>query len=567
MKKTLLYILLCGLSLPFFAACHKGGGEQQPEAKMKGVFYTTVASDEEVIEIAPGKTKTVGVRAIADMVSDITLTISFKGDLDVVDAYNSEHGTSYLPCPGSAFEFVSNDVMMPRYGVSSSTAKLRLSASGLEEDKTYILPIIIDKVVETDNWDFAEDPYSYVILKRAHVAPSAGSGTKDDPYNLYTAADLLAMAEKLEEGKLIYFRLQEDIDMTDVYWVPLNYASPYKMAIDFDGNNHVIDNFTCTFANYPSFFGVLNGNCHDVTFTNAVLESEVGGATGVIASYCGTTNIPAEAHNVHVQGRVTSVGGNKNGTGGLFGRICGATITACSADVEIESGEDYVGGIFGYDTGVSTVSDCWSTGSVKAGSKVGGIGGGFIKAGSAMYNCYSTMDVDGSFQVAGILGHANLDSKSGNGTNEANNHVENCIAWNTSVAATATDGAEHYSSGIIIGFTALKNYLVNCFHKTDFNFSESAKNAELGYAPYDQQNSNPGSPLVHGTNTYDFAYHGKTAAATATVTSLAKSLGWSQSIWDFSGDFPILKKSSGGDSNVDADGQLPDFDENDFFNN
>lgn len=572
MKKTLIYILLCGLSLPFFAACQKSGGGQQPqpEAKMKGMFYTSVATEDEVIEITPGKTKTVGVRALADTengsVSDITLTISFKGDLDVVDAYNVAHGTTYEACPGSAFEFVTNDVMMPRYGVSSSTAKLKLSASGMEEGKTYILPIIIDKVAETDNWEFAANPYSYVILKQAHVAPSAGSGTKEDPYNLYTVADLKAMGEKLEEGKMIYFRMQADIDMKDESWMPLNFSSPYKLGIDFDGNGHTIDNFSCDFANYPSFFGVLNGNCHDVTFTNAVIESAVGGATGILGSYCGTTGIPGEAHRVHVQGRVTSPGGNKNGTGGLFGRICEANITACSVDVEIESGEDYVGGIFGYDTGASTVSDCWSTGKVKAGSKVGGIGGGLIKANSAIYNCYSLMEVEGSFQVAGILGHANLDQKAANDSNEPNNHIEGCIAWNKSVAATPTDGDEHYSSGIIVGFTALKNFLANCFHKADFDFAEAPKNAELGYHAYDQQNSSPSSPLVHGSNTYDFAYHGKTAAATATVTSLAKSLGWSQSVWDFSADIPVLKQKSSGDPDVNSDGQLPDFDENEFYN-
>ena len=544
----------------------------QTVATMKGMYYAEVISDEDVIEINTGKTKTVGVRAIADTlngsVSDIKLTLSFKGDAAAVAAYNKANNTNYTACPGSAYEFVTNEVMMPRYGVTSSTAKLKLSTAGLEDGVTYVLPVVIDSVVETDNWELSAKPYAYVVLKIAYVAPNAGSGTKEDPYNLYTVEDLLAMGGKLEEGKQVFFRLQADIDMKDVSWQPLNFASPYKLGIDFDGNGHTIDNFSCDFASYPSFFGVLNGSCHDVTFTNAVIESEVGGATGIVGSYCGTSGIPAEAHRVHVQGRVTSPGGNKNGTGGLFGRICEATITACSADVEIESGEDYVGGLFGYDSGVSHVSDCWTTGKVKAGSKVGGIGGGFIKAGSTMYNCYSTMDVDGSFQAAGILGHANLDQKNGNDTNDPGNHIECCIAWNPSVAATASDGAEHYSSGIIVGFTALKNYLVDCYHKTSFSFAESAKNAELGYAAYDQQNAGPGSPLVHGANTYDFAYHGKTAAATATVTSLAKSLGWSSSIWDFSGEYPVIKKSSGSAEDEDAEpaGQLPDFDENEFYN-
>ena len=132
------------------------------------------------------------------------------------------------------------------------------------------------------------------------------------------------MSELLVPQTKVYFRLKADIDMTGIDWVPLNFASPYENLIDFDGNGHTISNFTSTFANYPSFFGVLYGSCHDVTFTNAVIESAVGGATGIIASYCGTTNMPGEAHRVHVQGRVTSPGGNKNGTGGLFGRIWGA---------------------------------------------------------------------------------------------------------------------------------------------------------------------------------------------------------------------------------------------------
>ena len=543
----------------------------QTEATMKGMYYAQVVSDEDVIEITPGKTKTVGVRALADTlngsVSDIKLTLSFKGDAAAVAAYNKANNTNYSACPGSAYEFVTNEVMMPRYGVTSTTAKLKLSSAGLEDGVTYVLPVVVDSVVETDNWELSAKPYAYVVLKLAYVAPNAGSGTKEDPYNLYTVEDLLAMGAKLEEGKQIFFRLQADIDMKGVSWQPLNFASPYKLGVDFDGNGHTIDNFSCDFASYPSFFGVLNGNCHDVTFTNAVIESAVGGATGIVGSYCGTTNIPAEAHRVHVQGRVTSPSGNKNGTGGLFGRICGATITACSADVVIESEEDYVGGLFGYDSGVSEVSDCWTTGSVKARSKVGGIGGGLIKAGSCVYNCYSLMKVEGSFQLGGILGHANLDKTADMATNEPGNHIENCIAWNESVTTTVTDTDEHYSNGAIIGFGAVKNYLINCYRKPGFVLTNCPKNTELGYAVSDQVNANPGSPLVHGDGTYDYAYHGKAAASTATVISLAKSLGWSSSIWDFSGEYPVIKKANGPVAeDVDADGQLPDFDENDFYN-
>ena len=564
MKRITSYLLLLSFALAFTACREK---EQPTGAQMKGVFYAGAPGLEEVIEIVPGKSKTVDLQAYADQVSDIVLNLTLKVDPDGAAAYNSAHGTNYPMCPGSAYEFTTNKVLMPRYGKASTSAKLKLSASGLEEDVVYVVPVNIDEVIGTDNWERSSSPYAYVLVKRAYVAPDAGTGTKNDPYNLYTAADLLKMAELLVPGTKVYFRMKADIDMAGIDWVPLNFASPYENLIDFDGNGHTISNFTSTFANYPSFFGVLYGSCHDVTFANAVIESSVGGATGIVASYCGTTNLPGEAHRVHVQGRVTSPGGNKNGTGGLFGRICSANITACSADVEIESGEDYVGGIFGYDTGTSTVSDCWTKGRVVAGSKVGGIGGGFIKADSEMYNCFSLMTVEGSFQYAGILGHANLDQKNANTTNTPNNRVEGCIAWNEEIKSRATDGAEHYSSGVIVGFTATQNYLVNCFRKAGIAFSECPVNAELGYVVTNQGNAGPGAPLVVGTNTYDFAYHGLAAPADATVTSLARSLGWSDSVWDFSTPIPTLKAGTGGgDETVNAGGQLPDYPEHDFFN-
>ena len=564
MKRITSYLLLLSFALAFTACREK---EQPTVAQMKGVFYAGAPGLEEVIEIVPGKSKTVDLQAYADQVSDIVLNLTLKVDPDGAAAYNGAHGTDYPMCPGSAYEFTTNKVLMPRYGKASTSAKLKLSASGLEEDVVYVVPVNIDEVIGTDNWERSSSPYAYVLVKRAYVAPDAGTGTKNDPYNIYNTADLLKMSELLVPGTKIYFRLKADIDMTGIDWVPLNFASPYENLIDFDGNGHTISNFTSTFANYPSFFGVLYGSCHDVTFTNAVIESAVGGATGIIASYCGTTNMPGEAHRVHVQGRVYSPGGNKNGTGGLFGRIWGANITACSADVEIESGEDYVGGIFGYDTGASTVSDCWTQGHVKAGSKVGGIGGGFIKADSEMYNCFSLMTVEGSFQYAGILGHANLDQKNANTTNTPNNHIEGCIAWNDEIKSRATDGAEHYSSGVIVGFTATQNYLAKCFRKADIAFSECPVNAELGYVVTNQGNAGPGAPLVVGTNTYDFAYHGLAAPADATVTSLARSLGWSDSVWDFSTPIPTLKAGTGGgDENVNAGGQLPDYPEHDFFN-
>ena len=53
-----------------------------------------------------------------------------------------------------------------------------------------------------------------------------------------------------------------------------------------------------------------------------------------------------------------------------------------------------------------------------------------------------------------------------------------------------------------------------------------------------------GLPLYPSYTTNDNnqrAYHGKAAAADATISSVAQSLGWSSDIWDFSSAVPTLK--------------------------
>ena len=93
---------------------------------------------------------------------------------------------------------------------------------------------------------------------------------------------------------------------------------------------------------------------------------------------------------------------------------------------------------------------------------------------------------------------------------------------------------------MIVGFTATQNYLVDCYRKADIEFSECEKNAELGYVVTNQGNAGPGNPLVCGSNRYDFAYHGLAAPADATISSVARSLGWSETVWDLSGSVPVL---------------------------
>jgi hypothetical protein len=61
---------------------------------------------------------------------------------------------------------------------------------------------------------------------------------------------------------------------------------------------------------------------------------------------------------------------------------------------------------------------------------------------------------------------------------------------------------------------------------------------------FDHADSNPDSPLTQpaGSAKWFSPYHGKAAAAGATLSSVAQTAGWSADVWDFSTDIPSLKK-------------------------
>ena len=395
-----------------------------------------------------------------------------------------------------------------------------------------------------------------------------GKGTEAEPWLISNATQLGYMRDDLKGGEKRWFKLVADIDMADVTgWEPLNYASPYDKEIDFDGDGHTISNFTCDYGGaYPSFFGVLYGTCHDVTFSKAKIVGTANSACGIIGGYAGTGDKHAEILRVHVQGTVTFTG-NKTGVGGMVGIVGNANITASSAYCKVTSGKNYVGGLFGYDGGKAIVRDCWTAGSVIGNQRVGGICGGLIKDESALINCYSATAVTANFALGGLAGHCNQDKGDGMTTRMPKNVVEKSIAWNSFVrAVSVTPGdVSHYSGGAVVGFTATHNFLTDCVRKPDFDFVDYSDLFSL----YDQENASEETPLVvvevEGAN-YNYPYHGKAAAAGKTVSQIAQELGWSAEVWDFSGDYPVhVGQPALVVDQAGSNGQLGDFGENPFI--
>lgn len=451
MKKSILLISSLVLAMAGFSSCSQNENEGYNET---AVLSVVSSAGDEVVGALLGNSKTVSLRAAATTVAGEPLKISFRVDESLVAAYNQTNGTAYEMAPASCYNLGSDEVIMPRYGKSSSTATLTFTAKEeMPMDVKYLLPVVIDKVSGYDNYTVSDPVYIMV----SHMSPVKGMGTEQFPYLISEPKDLVNMHDQVKLGQKVWFKMVDDVDMSDIGdWVPLNYADPFTREIDFDGNGHTISNFSCSYRSYPSFFGVLYGTVRNVTFLNPYING--GSAAGVVGGYIGTKTLYA-----HVSGV----------------RVIGARI--------YQTGTYGVGGIVGRATG-------WSS------------------------NFKATV----------------------------HNKVVDCIAWNDKIRATNDDGSPaHYSSGAIVGFTAIYNTHTDGYRKYDLDFKDYPALADINQL-VDQPNSDADNPLLVGTSNlaagmYCYPYHGKAAGKDETLCDVARRLGWDETIWDLSGDKPVLK--------------------------
>ena len=476
--------------------------------------------------------------AIFNEVSEIKVNLTNKAD-----AGESGILTVYASLPAGDVAIPAGTKLCVQYQVSSSNAYTAFrqftAAKTLQAGKVNAL-----------NFDCSD--ISQLI---------SGVGTSAYPYLIGNANQMDAMHCLTEAGKIIYFKQTANVNLTGVDWTPLNPSNPYNKGINFDGQNHTISNLTCNYSSYPSFFGVLNGNCKDVKFIGASV-SATASRCGIVAGYCGTGDIEGHVSRVHVQGSVTN-NGSKYGAGGLFGYLANGSATACSADVTVTSSLNNVGGIFGYCGEKAIVQDCWTSGIITGNQRVGGIGGGTdgkdneVDQGIKIINCYSLATVRSNRAAGGIVGFLCMASTNVGfpETAQPGNHVEKCIAWNEEITCnwnqstgqgTITQGAvNQYSNGPIVGYTARKNYLSDCYRNPAMVYNSAIFFDYSDMFPlFDQDNASPTSPLTVSTvqgASYNYPYNGKAAAVGKTVSDVAQDLGWSNTVWDFSASTPTLK--------------------------
>ena len=290
------------------------------------------------------------------------------------------------------------------------------------------------EVVLTGDFTLTPGQVSVIKLnKNGWASPNryaGGSGIEGDPYLIATPEQMVYMNEDLENGKVKYFKLIDDIDMTSVSdWVPANNVTvdgKFDKGINFDGDGHTISNFSCSGTEYPSLFGVLHGSVKDLTVDNATITAG-GNTAGVIAGYIGSssgalgsvsgvtvsnstvtgskqrlggfagyaTKVSGVISDCHVIN--TSVSSSADRVGGLFGQVDESIdIAGCSAEAVTVEGTINIGGLIG--VGYGRVVNCTSSGTITSSNTtkdtdiaLGGLVGYVDKASSIISKCSSSV--------------------------------------------------------------------------------------------------------------------------------------------------------------------------------
>jgi hypothetical protein len=283
-----------------------------------------------------------------------------------------------------------------------------------------------------------------------------GSGTVEDPYQIWTAADLNGVRDHTDK----YFIQMADVDLTSYNnWVPIGNAQR-RFQGHYDGNNFTISNLTVTDRDcYGGLFGQLYGACSVANVTLKNISVSCGYETGGIAGYSyGWIDSTCTIENCHIlSGQINGiVVGNYKGDyiGGIAGRTWGETvITRCSVNCNI-SGRYYIGGLIGASY-YTLLEKSFALGSVNSEDTVyGGYGCGgligYLVTDTNIENCYARNSIVGEWSVGGLVGDLS----------DCDTTFLNCYFAGTIIGTEGdVGGAIGYSSGYY--------QIINCYYNSE----------------------------------------------------------------------------------------------------
>ena len=243
-------------------------------------------------------------------------------------------------------------------------------------------------------------------------------------------AELKAFASRVNNGETgLCAVLTDDIDASasdeNDDWTPIGNDYGHRYTGTFDGSGKKITGLTFnnTSADYVGLFGRVG---EGGIVQNVGLEG--GSITGqcYVGGVVGCNSGNSSVENCYNTGDVSGI----VNVGGVVGFVYG-TVSNCYNTGSVTATEDgaYVGGVIGQHMG--TVTNCYNTGDVSSSEYVGGVVGD--NNGGTITNCYNTGDVSGNNRVGGVAGDND------NGT------ITNC--YNTG-SVTATEQYA-YAGGVV----------------------------------------------------------------------------------------------------------------------
>jgi hypothetical protein len=305
-------------------------------------------------------------------------------------------------------------------GTGKTTAEMQTAKTFLDAGWDFVGET---KNGPNDVWKIVEGQ-TYPLLSWQKY--SGGRGEPNDPYQIATAADLIALGETPEDYDK-NFVLTADIDLDpklpghkvfDRAVIAPRWFWPTSFTGVFDGNGHVIRHLTATGKNDLGLFGYLESGA-EIRNLGVVDVNIVGSGdyvAGLVAfngrgcvAHCYSTG--AVSGSFTVGGLVgsnistvtcsysTGVVSGSSLVGGLLGSNSGA-VTYCYSSGAVTGTRSGVGGLVGSNSG--RLSQCYSTSPVRGGGRAGGLVGENLWG--VVTGCYSTGAVSGEYALGGLVG-------------------------------------------------------------------------------------------------------------------------------------------------------------------
>lgn len=249
--------------------------------------------------------------------------------------------------------------------------------------------------------------------------PQKGDGSKDNPYEISSAAELAWFRDYVNAGNTsISAVLTNNIDLKDfchpadeaknvaeLSWEPIGKDRNCIFQGTFDGKGYTINNLYIKTSKVASaFFGfVEDANVKNLTFKNAYVDNTYYSNTAVLAGDVGSSTI----QNIKTLPACSVKG--KSSAGGIIGQISGkSTLINCLNYATVDGDGNSVGGLIGscgWESPVSIIS-CINYATVTSSSYwVGGLIGN-AGYGGTIQNSANLGNVKNSHWAGNFIGHA-----------------------------------------------------------------------------------------------------------------------------------------------------------------